>query len=174
VKSYTQSFICVVALLIAAVLPASAGSITYNSTATVTGNGVSNTSVTATFTLTPSSNGRTDTISAGALTFTGVFGSFTVDFSGVCKVGSPCVFAFWNKNGDIGSYTINLTQLTANGTIWNGQFGKKSENGTFSDSLSVPEGGSKFSYLAPAGLVIFGGILLSGRLRPRVGRQERI
>ena len=173
-KFDSRCLVYVAALLIAAVLPASAGSITYKSTATVTGNGVSNTSVAATFTVTPSSNGKTDTITGGALTFSGVFGNFTVNFSGSCNPANPCVLDFSTKSGDSGSFTLNLSKMTASGTIWNGKSGKNSETGTFSDSFSVPEGGSRFAYLAPAGLVIFGGIFLSGFLRQRVGHQENV
>jgi hypothetical protein len=169
-KSYSRYLICVASLLVAAVLPASAGSITYQDTANVSGGGISNTNVTATFTLT--NGGKTDTISGGVLTFSGVFGSFTVDFSGSCSPTSPCTLSFLTRSGDLGSYTINLNTMTASGTIWNGKWGNGSETGTFSYSLSMPEGGSKLSYLGSAGLVIFGGILLSGFLRPRDGVQD--
>ena len=71
---------------------------------------------------------------------------------------------------------INLSQLSANGTIWNGKANpKKSQTGTFDGPFaSVPEGGSRFAYLAPAGFVMFGGIFLSGFLRTRAGLQENL
>ncbi len=168
-KFYSKCFACVALLLIAAVLPASAGSIKYTNSTNVDANGVSSDGVTAGFTLT---TGKTDTITSGTLTFTGVF-NVAVNFSGSCNPGSTCTFYF-SKNGDTGWYTINLKNMTASGYIWNGKSGKNSETGTFSDSFSVPEGGSRFGYLAPAGLVIFGGIFLSGFLRPRTGRQENV
>ena len=165
-KSYSRYLICAASLLIAAVLPASAGSITYKNTAT-SSNGET---VAATFTLTPSKNGKTDAITGGVLTFSGALGKFTVDFTGSCTAGSStCGFNFLDA-GDKGTYHINLSQMSVGGSI--GKLGKTA--GTYTYSLSVPEGGSKFSYLAPAGLVIFGGIFLTGLLRPRVGGQQRV
>lgn len=165
-RSCSKQFACVASLLIAAVLPASAGSITYKNTAT-SSNGEN---VSATFTLTPSSNGKIDSITKGALTFSGALGNFTIDFSGSCTAGSAkCGFTFTDA-GDKGIYNINLSQMNVGGSI--GKLGRTA--GTYTYSLSVPEGGSKFSYLAPAGLVIFGGIFLTGFLRPRVRQQESI
>lgn len=169
-QSCSNRLICVASLLIAAVLPAAAGSITYKDSTTATGKGVTE-NVTATFTLTKS--GSTDFISAGALTFSGALGNFTVDFVGSCPVGSSvCSLTFFTKSGDSGTYNINLSKMSASGSI-SGFLGGKLDTATYSYSL-VPEGGSRFSYVAPAGLVIFGGIFLSGFLRPRVGRQENI
>jgi len=165
----SKRILCVAALLIAAVLPASAGSITYKDSTTATGKGVTE-NVTATFTLTKS--GSLDLISAGALTFSGALGSFTVDFIGSCLAGgSVCSLSFLDlQNGDTGTYNINLSNMSASGSI-SGLLAGKLDTATYSYSL-VPEGGSRFSYLAPAGLVIFGGIFLTGFFRPRVVRLE--
>ena len=70
-KSYNKYLLCA-SLLMAAVLPAVAGSTkTYSYSDPVTGiTGVSNISTTFTF------NTKTDKVSAGTLTFTGAFGTF--------------------------------------------------------------------------------------------------
>ncbi|MGA8151641.1 MAG: hypothetical protein WB952_11875 [Terriglobales bacterium] len=170
-KSNNRSFVCAALILIAAVLPASAGSTKYTYNYTESVGGVSGTTVTATFTF----NSKTDQITGGKLIFTGAFDK-TVSFSGACTPGSPCVFDF-AKGSYSGVYTINLNHVTlasADGYVWNGKLGKKSEKGNFSYSASVPEGGSKFSYLVPAGLVIFGGIFLGGFSRPRVGNRQSV
>jgi len=174
-KSGSKRLACVASLLVAAVLPASAGSTkTYTYSDPVTGiTGIS--SITTNFTF----NSTTDKVTAGTLTFTGAFGKFNVSFTASCPKKGSCVFDV-NKTVtyDGTKYTIadviNLTQLSASGTIL-GKTGNKIQNGAFDGSFSsVPEGGSQFAYLAPAGLVIFEGIFLSGFLRPRVGRQENV
>jgi hypothetical protein len=132
--------------------------------------GVTGETVTATFTFNTSSDQFTNV----TLAFKGgVFDRFTESYSG-CGTGLFCSFSDL-ANGDSLLYAItlnkNFSQYAAGGGIWNtnsaGLFG-------YTGSPSVPEGGSKFSYLAPAGLLIFGGIFLNGFLRPRIGRQERL
>lgn len=167
---YSRYLICVASFLFALVLPASAGSISGSYTSAVLG--VKGETVTATFTFNTSS----DQFSNVTLAFNGgVFGGFTESYSG-CGIGLSCRFSD-PASGDSLLYFIglnkNFSQYGAGGAVWNGHsagiFGY-----TGSPSPSVPEGGSNFSYLAPAGLVIFGGIFLNGFLRPRVGRQENI
>src|SRR5271154_984428 len=169
-KSYSRYLICVASLLFAAVLPASAGSITYNNSLSMSG---ASESVTAMFTLT---TGKiTDTISAGVLNFTGALGNFSVNFSGSCGASSStCGISFlYLLNGDTGTYNINLSKMTASGSL-SGFAGWKAETGKYSYSLAVPEGGSRFAYLAPAGLVIFGGMFLSGFFRQRPRSRARV
>jgi hypothetical protein len=169
-KCYSRYLICVASLLFAAVLPASAGSVSGSYTSAVIGIGVTGETVTATFTFNTSSDQFTNV----TLAFKGgVFGGFTESYSG-CGTGLSCSFSD-PASGDSLLYTIglnnNFSQYGAVGTVWNtkslGGFG-------YTGSPSVPEGGSKFSYLAPAGLVIFGGIFLSGFVRPRIDRQENV
>jgi hypothetical protein len=173
VKSYGRYLICVAWLLIAAVLPASAGSTkTYTYSDPVTGNsGI--TGVTTNFTFNPTN----DKVTAGTLTFKGAFGTFNVSFTASCPKRGSCVFDVSKTVRYEGiTYTIidaiNLSQLSASGIVLNDKTGKIGDfDGSFA---SVPEGGSRFAYLAPAGLVIFGGIFLSGFLRSRIGRQENV
>jgi len=175
-KSYSRHFICVASLLIAAVLPASAGSTkTYTYNDPVTGiTGITGVSTTFTF------NSKTDKVSAGTLTFSGVFGgvpgTFHVTFQGLAtNCSSSCSYDVMQKVTYEGhtyaiNDVINLGQLSASGSI---KTGKKT--GYFDGPFStVPEGGSRFSYLGPAGFVIFGAIFLSGVLRPGVNRRERV
>ena len=174
-KFSSKRLACVASLLIAAVLPASAGSTkTYTYSDPVTGiTGVSSIATNFTF------NSTTDKVTAGTLTFTGAFGTFKVSFTASCPKKGSCVFDV-NKTVtyDGTKYTIadviNLTQLTANGTI-SDKKGTITQTGVFDGPFaSAPEGGSRFAYLAPAGLVILGGIFLSGFLRLRVARQEDV
>jgi len=167
---YSRYLICVASLLFAAVLPASAGSVSGSYTSAVLG--VTGETVTATFTFNTSSDQFTNM----TLAFKGgVFGALTESYTG-CGTGLSCTFIEL-AGGDSLLYSIllnkNFSQYAAGGSVWNthsaGIFGY-----TGSPSPSVPEGGSNFSYLAPAGLVIFGGIFLNGFLRPRIGRQENV
>jgi hypothetical protein len=171
-KGYSRLLSCVASLLFVAVLPASAGSISGSYTSAVLG--VTGETVTATFTFNTSSDQFTN------LTFAfkgGVFGALTESYTG-CGTGLSCSF-LEPAGGDWLLYSIllngNFSQYLAGGSVWNtnsaGIFGYA---GSPSISPSVPEGGSKFSYLAPAGLVIFGGIFLNGFLRPRIGRQQNV
>jgi len=165
-----KSYLMCAALLVAAVLPASAGSTTYDNSLSMSG---ASETVTASFTL---STGKIlDTISAGVLTFSGALGSFSVKFSGSCGASSStCGISFLSLlTGDTGTYNINLSKMTASGSLA-GLAGWKLETGKYSYSLAVPEGGSRFAYLAPAGLVMFGGILLSGFFRQRTGSRARV
>ena len=174
-KSRMRYFACIAALLIAAVLPVSAGSTkTYNYSDPVTDlKGF--TGVTTNFTF----NSKTDKISKGTLTFSGVFGSYTVNFSGLATLsGGSWVFDLSKKvnvNGTTYLITdvINLSNLSASGTLWNGKTGKKSLEGYFDGPfVTTPEGGSRFSYLAPAGLVMLGAIFLNGLRRPGIRNLE--
>ena len=177
-RSCGKGLISGAVLLLAAVLPASAGSIgsSYSDTFSVTGS-KKQTTVTASFSFDTS----TDKIN-GTLAFAG--GAFNVSdpFSGTAtcnKKNTACVYTFTTKdsNGDKLTYAITLN-------LSDGQYGalggiaKGSNAGAFGGKgyayASAPEGGSKFSYVAPGGLVIFGGILLTGLMRPRMRSQERI
>lgn len=169
-KGYSRLLSCVVSLLFAAVLPASAGSISGSYTSAVLG--VTGETVTATFTFNTSSDQFTNL----TLAFNGgVFGALTESYTG-CGTGLSCSF-LQLAGGDWLLYSIGLnktfSEYAAGGGVWNAKSG-----GIFgyagSPSPSVPEGGSNFSYLAPAGLVIFGGIFLNGFLRPRVRRQQNV
>jgi hypothetical protein len=167
-KCYSRYLICVASLLFAAVLPASAGSVSGSYTSAVIG--VTGETVTATFTFNTSSDQFTNV----TLAFKGgVFGGFTESYSG-CGTGLSCSLSD-AASGDWLLYSIglntNFSQYGAGGTVWN-----KNSAGVFgyTGSTSVPEGGTKFSYLVPAGLVIFGGIFLSGFVRPRIDRQENV
>ena len=157
-------------LLIALVLPASAGSIkTYAYTEAVTG--LTNTNVTAAF----SFNTKTHNVKTGTLTFTGAFGlpTFAVTFAGAAQLqNGSWVFIVNKKVKDssghviaIINYTIDLSAQGlsyAEGSISNGKKGKNLLIGTFGYPTTAAEGGSRASYLIPAGLVIFGGIFLTG------------
>ncbi len=169
-KCHGRLLICVASVLFAAVLPASAGSVSGSYTSAVLG--APGETVTATFTFNTSSDQFTNL----TLAFKGsVFGALTESYTG-CGTGLSCSF-LQLAGGDWLLYSIglnkNFSQYAAGGSVWNtksaGIFGYAG-----STSPSVPEGGSKFSYLAPAGLVIFGGIFLNGFLRPRIGRQENV
>jgi hypothetical protein len=167
----------VAVLLLAAVLPASAGSISssYTDTFSVTGTKTP-TTVTATFSFDTSK----DTI-GGQLTFAGGVFNVSDPFSGTAtcnKKNTACIYTFSTiVNGDKLTYAITLN-------LSNGQYGalggiaKGGNAGAFGGngyaSATVPEGGSRFSYVAPAGLVIFGGIFLTGLMRPRLRGQERV
>ena len=170
-KCYSRYLICVASLLFAAVLPASAGSVSGSYTSAVIGFGVTGETVTATFTFNTSS----DQFSNVTLAFKGgVFDRFTESYSG-CGKGLSCSFSH-AASGDLLLYSIglneNFSQYVAVGTVSNTNFALGGFG--YTGSPSVPEGGSKFSYLAPAGLVIFGGIFLSGFVRPRIDRQENV
>jgi len=139
-------------------LPAMAGSVkSYKYTEAVTG--VKNTKVTASF----SFNSTTDKIS-GTLSFTGgnTFNGITDNFSGkaTCNKAGSCVYTVNAKvNGDTISYTIDLNQTvltSANGSIWN-----KKNDGTFAYAPApMAEATSRLDFLVPAGMVMFGGIVL--------------
>lgn len=170
-KCYSRYLICVASLLFAAVLPASAGSVSGSYTSAVIGFGVTGETVTATFTFNTSSDQFTNV----TLAFKGgVFDGLAKSYSG-CGTGLSCSFSD-AANSDSLLYTIglnnNFSQYGAVGTVWNTNFALGGFG--YTGYSSVPEGGSKFSYLAPAGLVIFGGIFLSGFVRPRVDRQENV
>lgn len=151
-------------VLIALVLPAAAGSIeTYTYSEAVSG--VKNGTVQGSLTFNP----KTDKIT-GTLQFVGgVFGGITDNFSGTSNCsGTTCVFVLNTKvDGDSLSYKVTfsdppgvLSQVCASGSISN----KKAE-GTF--ACSVPEGGSKLSYLIPTSIALCLGILLSSKQRRR-------
>jgi len=164
--------ICVASLLVAAVLPASAGSTTYSYTSNVVG--VKGETVTASFTF----NTTKDQFTGVSLQFKGgVFGGVTESFT---KAVSGFVFSLSTSpaKGDLLLYSIainplNLSQFAAGGTIsslkGSGAFGYSG-----SRYSAVPEGGSRFAYLAPAGLALFGGMLVNGFFRRRVGMQARV
>lgn len=143
-------------LLMVFAVPAWAGSInSYTFTTTVAG--VQNTTVTGTFIY----NTSTGMFSTGSLAFKGnsVFGGLHGSYN---KSESGLSFVLNVKAGNITlQYLIslnpqNLNQFTASGTIT-----RSSTTGTFSYAL-MPEGGTPFAYLISAGVVIFGGILLTG------------
>lgn len=164
-KSYSRYLICVASLLVAAFLPAIAGSTTGSYTTSVSGKGVKGETVTATFTFDTTKNQFTNV----TLHFNGgVFDGVSESYTKCAKKSWSCTFTVTPAHGDSLVYSINLNKLSqysGGGNIWNkkvdGVFGYKG-------SAAVPEGGSKFSYLAPAGLVIFGGIFLAGFRRQRV------
>ena len=170
-------FVCI-ALLVAVALPASAGSIGSNYTDTFNVSGTkAKTTVSASFTF----NTSTDQIS-GSLAFAGGAFNVTDPFSGKAKCNkadTSCTYtlSMTDSNKDKLTYVITLNlskgqwQYGALGDITKGlKTGAFGGNG-YTAYASAPEGGSKFSYVAPAGLVIFGGILLSGLRRPRARRQ---
>jgi len=178
-RSCGKGLISVAALLLAGVLPALAGSISskYTDTFSVTGT-KAQTTVTASFTLDTS----TDKIS-GVLGFSGgAFNNVSDPFSGTAtcnKKNTACVYTFTMKdsNGDKLTYAISLN-LVNGGYGALGGIAKGGKAGAFGGngyaSAAVPEGGSRFSYVAPAGLVIFGGIFLTGLIRPRMRDQGRV
>jgi hypothetical protein len=174
-KSCCRMSISAALLVVALTVSASAGSITYKlKPESVTGS--KSTIVTPQFTF----NSNTDKIT-GTLTFKGgIFNGITDSFSGTAKCNKKsgiCSYTFFTTvKGDKISYTIDLSQwnhwnLTAAfGSIWNWKY-----DGTFCYTNSyakAPEGGSRFSYLAPAGFMIFGGIFLSGFRRQRAGTKS--
>jgi len=155
-------------VVILLVLPAAAGSITYEYSEAVTG--VRNETATVSLTFNP----KTDKIT-GTIYFTGgVFGGITDKFSGTSScTGTTCIFVLNTKaHGDNLSYTVtfsdpsgSLSLIAANGSIWD-----KTADGTFacgaSDPCSVvPESGSATMYVLLASLSCFGAMLFRTRLR---------
>lgn len=176
-----KSYISCIALLIAAALPASAGSIgsNYSDTFSVTGTKKTDT-VKASFTFNTSTNQVT-----GSLAFAGGVFNITDPFSGTAKCNkadTSCVYtlSMTDPNKDKLTYVITLNlskgqwQYGALGGISKGLNAGAFGGSGYTGYASAPEGGSKFSYVAPAGLVILGGLLLNGFKRPRARRQESV
>jgi hypothetical protein len=146
---------CVIALSIGA----SAGSIeSFDYSAAV--QGVSATTVQATFNY----NTSTDAFTVASLSFAGnsifdgVSGKDTTPQSGDTFLLKETV------DGYTLSYTIVLNPLTGTYTA-NGSITYGGTTGTFYSQ--VPEGGNQLYYLTASGLVLLGGILLTGKQRHR-------
>jgi len=174
-KSYSRYLICVTSLLMAAVLPASAGSTSGSYTGSVTGVGVTGETVTATFTFNNSTNQFIDI----SLVFKGgVFNGVKEDYKS-CGKGLACSFnvsVSTSKGSDSIVYALSFLNKTLSQYAGAGTISTIGSAGVFGyrGYASVPEGGSRFSYLAPAAFLIFGGIFLSGFTRPRVDRRESV
>jgi|SRR5580704_3663215 hypothetical protein len=159
-KRYLQ-FGAIVFCVIACSIGASAGSIdTFKYSTNVTG--VSDTTVTGTFTF----NTSTDTFTLAGLSFVGnsifggVSGTDTKPQSGTTFVLNETV------DGYTVAYTIVVNLLTGTYTA-SGSITYGGTTGNFGYS-QVPEGGAPLSYLAASGLVLLGGILLAGKQRRRL------
>jgi len=148
-------------LLVAFVLPASAGSIlSYNFKTIVSG--VQSTTLTGSF-IYDSSNGQFSTGSlsfAGNSAFGGLRGNYNAPESGLNFVLTV------STSGISLQYFISLNPFNLNCySLWGGISGSGS-NGNF--NYAVPEGGSPPAYLMCVGIVICSGILLTG-FRRRTG-----
>jgi len=124
--------------------------------------GVSGT-VSGSFTFNPS----TDAFSNISLSFNGgVFGGVQANDSqaqGYCSQGL-CQISWWTiVHGDFVTDTIVFNTKTGQFQDYGGVSNWQNQ-GKF-NYLSVPEGGAKLSYLTLSGLVIFAGILKSGKQR---------
>jgi len=142
-------------LLVAFVLPASAGSIlSYNFKTIVSG--VQSTTLTGSF-IYDSSNGQFSTGSlsfAGNSAFGGLHGNYNAPESGLNFVLTV------STSGISLQYYISLNPFNLNCySLWGDVSGSGSK-GSF--DYALPEGGSPTAYLISAGIVIFSGILLTG------------
>jgi len=138
------------------VLPASAGSVqTFNYSTSVSG--VNNTTLTGSFVYDTSN----DTFSTGSLSFTGnsVFGGLHGTYN-KSESGDSFVLSL-SASGITLQYNITLNPLNTNQYWVTGTITRNGTTGTFAFT-DVPEGGARYAYLVPAGIVIFGGILLAG------------
>ncbi|MFZ0284527.1 MAG: hypothetical protein WAL32_04805 [Terriglobales bacterium] len=158
-KSYFKFVVafCVLALSICA----SAGSVqTFNYSANVTG--VSNTTVQATFKY----NTSTDTFTLASLAFSGnsifdgIGGTVNQQQQGDTFIFSKTI------SGYTVSYTIVLNPLNGSYVAY-GSIAYGSTKGAFQYDHQVPEGGTRFSYLAASGLTLFAGVVLAGKQRRR-------
>jgi len=155
-----------VLFLVAACLPATAGSI--NSFSGVTLQGVSNTTVSGTFSV--NSTGLFSNIS---ISFTGnsIFGGVNAvdskSIQGIYIQGKGWWFSWWTKvGGNWICYSVlfnpnnpNTNQFWTGGLIVNGQ-----NRGGY-QYLEVPEGGAILSYLFLSGAAVFAGIAMSAKQR---------
>ena len=152
-------------VLCAVAIPAHADSVTYNFTYSLISGGSSVGTVTGSF----SYNSTTHTLSSATLTInSSLFGNVTLTSLGSSSSGF--VFAFGGTVG--GNYILyfitfnplNPSQYWISGSILN--LGTRSIAKFSSSYTAVPEGGAWYVYLVPSLLVMFGGMLLTGR-RPR-------
>jgi hypothetical protein len=145
------------ALTFALVLPASAGTISGSYDATIRGVRT-NSAALGTF----SFNNTTDKLT-GTLSFNGAFsGTENINQTVGCLFGLCNLWLTGTLNGNTFSYdlllNLNSNTFSAGGSVWNrNSIGSFGANGY----TAVPEGGSTLAYLALAGLVIFGGILVA-------------
>jgi hypothetical protein len=159
-----------VLLLSAVTLPARADTINTFGFSTPL-QGVSSTTVSGTFTY----NSTTHTLSAASLSFNGSSIFNTVSVTNLSS-GTGNLFLYVVSVYNANTHTYDLLNLnialSTNGTpilVSGGicDFSKSGGCGTFSSQsfTVVPEGGTGFGYLAPAGMVLIGGMVMAGRPR---------
>jgi len=121
-------------------------------------------------------NPSTDTFSNISVSFNGgVFGGIQANDAqaqGSCSQGL-CQVSWWTiVHGDLVSDTIVFNTKTGQFQDY-GEVSNWQNQGNF-NYLSVPEGGASLSYLTLSGLVIFAGILKSGKQRRATGTVRSI
>ena len=159
--------VCAAFLLVLS-LPAFAGSVYNFSSQSITGN--SGSTVSGSFTFTPSGSGGTFSnlsLSFNGGVFNGINASDPSGGNAICWHGS-CRFSWKEQVGKIWVWdTIVLNLKTGAYQDFGGIYSWRNQ-WNFDPPLPVPEGGTPLAYLMLSGLAVFAGILLSGKKRRTV------
>lgn len=152
---------CALFVLLAS-LSASAGTICNFSNVKLTGS--SGSTASGTFTV----NATTHVFSGVSITFNGgAFGGIQANggnLKGIWVQGQQYLYSWITTvNGSLVGWSILYDFKTGQFHEWGGISNWKNK-GNF-DYLSVPEGGAELTYMMLSGIVVFGGILISGKQR---------